>query len=101
MAVIKDNEIAHIRARLVSLAAERVELESRLHELERQSDLFAPAKDSVPTADPAHVTTASTTTDKVALFRRLFAGRSEYSRFAGRTRRLERRVTPQLAATNG
>jgi superfamily II DNA or RNA helicase len=73
----KASEIARIQARLKSLAAERVELERRLGELERQSDLFAPVKDSVPAADPAHVTTASTTSDKVALFRRLFAGRAD------------------------
>ena len=71
-------EIARIRARLSSLEAERAKLEASLTEIERRK---AAAKAingcSIAAANTPTVTTVSPTADKVALFRRLFAGRSD------------------------
>src|SRR5580700_10336218 len=73
-----DEEIARIRARLASLKAERAELEVTLGELERQRALFARSDDRPAlVANPPSVTAASSTIDKVALFRRLFVGRPD------------------------
>jgi hypothetical protein len=67
-------EINRIRARLASLEAERAELETSLAEIEQAQAIRACSGlgANIPT-----VTTASQTADKVALFRRLFAGRSD------------------------
>jgi hypothetical protein len=70
---------AGIRARLMSLEAERVELERQLSQLERQRQSSEHAE-SYATTSPAHppsITAASSTAEKVGLFRRLFAGRSD------------------------
>src|SRR5260370_42699307 len=73
-----DEEIALIRARLASLEAERAELETTLGELERQRASFVRSDDHPPlVASPPSVTAASSTIDKVALFRRLFVGRPD------------------------
>jgi hypothetical protein len=71
-------EINRIRARLASLEAERAELEASLAEIERRRPA-APTISRCPVqaANNPNVTTASPTADKVALFRRLFAGRSD------------------------
>ncbi len=73
-----EEEIVRIRARLASLEAERAELEASLAEIQRRT---AWAQDingcSVLAAKAPTVTTASPTAEKVALFRRLFAGRSD------------------------
>ena len=73
----KDGDVARIRARLRALEAERIKLENDLSELQRPPARFA-SFDNVSTG--AHrpiLTAASATSDKVALFRRLFAGRSD------------------------
>jgi superfamily II DNA or RNA helicase len=73
-----DEEISRIRARLTSLEAERAELEVALSELERQRASFVRSDDHpVLVANPPRVTAASSTIDKVALFRRLFVGRPD------------------------
>ncbi len=72
------DEIARIRARLASLDAERAKLETALDELQRRPPparklhLHAMSSEAAP-----GVTAASSTTDKVALFRQLFAGRPD------------------------
>src|ERR1700674_3643535 len=73
-----DEEIARIRARLASLEAERAELEVTLGEIERQRASFL-RSDAHPALvpPPRSVTAASSTIDKVALFRRLLVGRPE------------------------
>jgi hypothetical protein len=77
-----DEEISRIRARLASLEAERTELEVTLGELERQRASFVCSDDHpVLVANPPRVTAASSTIDKVALFRRLFVGRPDTARF--------------------
>jgi hypothetical protein len=73
----KDEEISRVRARLKSLEAERTELETKLGELQRQPVLLASAEYSLLAANLPTVTAASATTEKVALFRRLFVGRSD------------------------
>ncbi|ESX62672.1 type III restriction endonuclease subunit R [Mesorhizobium sp. LSHC420B00] len=73
----RDDEIDRIRARLESLAAERRALEARLVELDQPQALLPLADLSAPFAEAAPVTNASTAVDKIALFRRLFAGRSD------------------------
>ncbi len=71
-------EIAHIRARLASLDAERTELGERLAALERQQETLIRVDHlSPPVANSPTVTAASSTTDKVTLFRRLFVGRQD------------------------
>jgi hypothetical protein len=71
-------EIAGIRARLKSLEAERAELKSRLRELERRQTSFVVVDyQSLLVANSPTVAATLSTSDKVALFRRLFAGRPD------------------------
>ncbi len=74
----EDVEISRIRARLTSLEAERAELEASLAEIERRRQA-APtvSRCAVRASNIPGVTTLSPTADKVALFRRLFAGRPD------------------------
>lgn len=73
----RDDEIERIRARLKSLAAEQRALEARLVELDQPQALLPLADVSRSFAKAAPVTNASTAAEKIALFRRLFAGRSD------------------------
>jgi superfamily II DNA or RNA helicase len=74
----KNAEIARIQARLTALEAERVKLEVRLSNLERAPELLPYIDQPVTLATKLpEVTAASSTTIKVALFRRLFAGRHD------------------------
>jgi hypothetical protein len=76
--VSDEEQIVRIRARLASLEAERVELEASLAEIERRKAAAQPiGPRSISVVNAPTVTTASPTADKVALFRRLFAGRSD------------------------
>lgn len=71
-------EIILIRARLASLEAERAELEVSLAEIEgRKAEPQAISACTISVANTSAVTAASPTAEKVALFRRLFAGRSD------------------------
>jgi superfamily II DNA or RNA helicase len=71
-------EIARVRARLASLGAERTELEERLAALERRRETPIRIDHSPPpAANSPTITAASSTTDKVTLFRRLFVGRQD------------------------
>ncbi len=71
-----DDEIVRVRARLQALDSERIALEARLDELERQPLLFADAENAPTNISAiAPVTSASSSAEKVSLFRRLFAGR--------------------------
>ena len=74
-----DEEMARIRGRLTTLEAERAKLASRLAALERDRraamTLSPPLQ--VAAAAAAAVTAASSATEKVGLFRRLFAGRAD------------------------
>jgi hypothetical protein len=73
-----EEQIVRIRARLASLEAERVELEASLAEIERRKAAAKPiGPRSISVANAPTVSTASPTADKVALFRRLFAGRTD------------------------
>jgi hypothetical protein len=71
MALNNETEIASIWARLEELGAERDALTARLERLASQ-----PGPDANFKSD-ASVTVASTAAEKITLFRRLFAGRSE------------------------
>src|SRR6185437_8060871 len=66
-------EGADIRARLAQLDQERAQLESRLVQLTRA----ARVSERVLAAPAGPVTASSTQAEKVALFRRLFAGRAD------------------------
>ena len=71
-----DEEIVRVRARLHALDSERIALEARLDELERQPSLFPCAEIAPSNINAiAVVTSASPSAEKVSLFRRLFAGR--------------------------
>ena len=97
-----DEEIARIRARLASLEAERAALEVTLGELERQRVSLVRTHDHpalVP--NPPSVTAASSTIDKVALFRRLFAGRPDVFPVRWDTERRAGRAMPLPVPTNG
>ena len=71
MALNNETEIASIRARLKELDTERDALTARLERL-----ASSPGPDANCKSD-ASVTVASTAAEKIKLFRRLFAGRSE------------------------
>ncbi len=73
----KEGDVARIRARLRSLEAERIKLEDKLSELQRRPAQYAFFDNLSTSANHPTLTTASATSDKVALFRRLFAGRSD------------------------
>ncbi len=74
----KGDETARIRARLVRLDAERLELAAMLGQLERPPAPVARVEqDSILRANAPTVTAESSTTKKVALFRRLFSGRAD------------------------
>ncbi len=66
-------EIETVRRQLAALDAERQRLQARLHELEQSC--LAPIPAAV--TQPSPVTNGSPALDKVALFRRLFAGRTD------------------------
>lgn len=68
-----DREMARIRGRLAELEAERVSLERQLADLPRAPRVVAPM---APFA-AGRVTNTSEATEKVALFRSLFAGRRD------------------------
>jgi hypothetical protein len=71
-----EHEIAHIRQRLTALDAERTELERALTSLEQKLAFVRPSEESSLFAG-APVTNSSPAAEKVALFRRLFAGRTD------------------------
>jgi hypothetical protein len=66
--------IERIRARMAAIESERAELEAALSGLVDQRVAMAQVNHQ-PNADALTVTTTFSSTDKVALFRRLFAGR--------------------------
>ena len=71
-------EIEQIRARLVANEVERKELEAVLNDLlSRRPRKPSETHQANPVMDPTIVTTASSGAEKTALFRRLFAGRSD------------------------
>jgi len=65
----RQDEASHIRAQLEAIEIERLRLVARLREIEREQ------KPSPPSL-AATVTNGSPAADKIALFRRLFAGRT-------------------------
>ncbi|MGO8799495.1 MAG: TOTE conflict system archaeo-eukaryotic primase domain-containing protein, partial [Roseiarcus sp.] len=70
-------EIERIRARLAANEAERKELEAALRDLVSRCSAAAANYSSPAIADVPGVTAASSTAEKIALFRRLFAGRAD------------------------
>jgi len=70
------DEIDAIRRQLAAINVERQSLEHRLRELEKSRIGTGPALQPAVAQDPA-VTNASPATDKIALFRRLFGGRTD------------------------
>jgi outer membrane protein TolC len=70
-------EIEQIRARLAANEAERKELEATLRDLVSRRSTTVANYSSPATAHAPRVTAASPGTEKVALFRRLFAGRAD------------------------
>ena len=73
-AVKSDREIAELRARLLVLDRERQELQKRLEELTSVSSSYRGLRSP---GGAGQVVNASPVAAKVALFRRLFAGRSD------------------------
>ena len=70
------NEIDAIRRQLAAIDAERQSLENRLRAIEQPLTESDPARPPAVAQEPA-VTNASPATDKIAIFRRLFAGRTD------------------------
>ena len=70
-------EIERIRARLAANEAERKELDAALRDLVSRCSAAAANYSSPAIADVPGVTAASSTAEKIALFRRLFAGRAD------------------------
>ncbi len=71
-----EQEIVRVRRRLTDLDTERTGLEAALAELERQLSAIDEVGRSSP-FDGAAVTNGSSASEKIALFRRLFAGRPD------------------------
>lgn len=74
---VEGGEAERIRARLLSLEAERLALLARLGEIENAPRAVDTCQPATPAAHAATVTTASPASAKIALFRRLFAGRTD------------------------
>jgi superfamily II DNA or RNA helicase len=72
---VQGDEAGRIREQLKAIEQERIRLEARLREIEHGQQLNA-QRPVVPTPGPA-VTNGSPAADKVALFRKLFAGRTD------------------------
>jgi hypothetical protein len=70
-------EIEQIRARLAANEAERKELEAALNDLVSRSSAAAANYSSSAIADAPEVMAASSAAEKITLFRRLFAGRTD------------------------
>ena len=75
--VSAEDEIEHVRDRLRALEAEQLALRDRLEELERHRAVSEAANPALNPSATAAVTMASSSSAKVALFRRLFAGRED------------------------
>jgi hypothetical protein len=67
----RQDEASRIRAQLEAIEIERLRLEARLREIESEQ------KPSPPPSLAATVTNGSPAADKIAFFRRLFAGRTD------------------------
>ena len=75
---VQNLALQQIKPEVMKLEAERAELEVTLGELERHRASFVCSDDHpVLVANPPRVTAASSTIDKLALFRRLFVGRPD------------------------
>jgi superfamily II DNA or RNA helicase len=72
-----EGEIGRVRARLRTLETEQLALRARLEELERQRAVLEAASSALNTSATPSVTMASSSSAKVVLFRRLFAGRGD------------------------
>lgn len=70
-------EIKQIRSRLAANEAERKELEAALRDLASRRSATVAIYSSPAIADAPRVIAASPTAQKIALFRRLFAGRAD------------------------
>lgn len=70
-------EIEQIRSRLAANEAERKELEAALRDLVSRCSAAAANYSSPAIADAPRVIAASSAAEKIALFRRLFAGRAD------------------------
>jgi len=68
---LRQDEASRIRAQLEALEIERLRLEARLREIESEQE------PSPPSSLAATVTNGSPAADKVAFFRKLFAGRTD------------------------
>jgi superfamily II DNA or RNA helicase len=73
----EDDEIAAIRTRLTALDAERTALEARLAEIAEIRAAHPAAATPPPPATVTAVTQASSSAEKIALFRSLFRGRDD------------------------
>jgi hypothetical protein len=91
----RQDEASRIRAQLEAIEIERLWLEARLRELESEQE------PSPPASLAAIVTNESPAADKIALFRRLFAGRTDVLPHDGRIRNPAAAAMPQLARTSG
>ena len=102
MSDAEKNEVARIRARLGSLNAERAALEERLAAFERRRETPI-GVDSPPAqaGDPPTITSSSPTAEKVAFFRRLFAGRPDIFPVRWENQKGANPAMPRPAPTNG
>ena len=91
----RQDEASRIRAQLEALEIERLRLEARLRDIESEH------KPSPPPSLAATVTDCSPAADQIALFRRLFAGRTLCSPHDGRIRNPAAAAMLQLAGTSG
>jgi hypothetical protein len=89
----RQDEASRNRAQLETLEIERLRLEASLR------DIASEQKPSPPPSLAATVTNGSPAADKIALFRRLFAGRTLCS--PGRIRNPAAAAMLQLAETSG
>jgi hypothetical protein len=73
---VQGDEAGHIREQLKAIEQERIRLEARLREIEQGKEQLNAQSPVLPTPAPA-VTNSSPAADKIALFRKLFAGRTD------------------------
>jgi hypothetical protein len=73
---VQGDEAGSIREQLKAIEQERIRLEARLREIEHGKEQLIAQRSVLPTPAPA-VTNGSPAADKIALFRKLFAGRTD------------------------
>ena len=90
-----DAEVAFLRSQLANLDAQRAAVEARL------AAVLEPGSESDPIVPPTAAARKRIAQEKIAIFRRLFAGRPTSLHCDGRTQKTVALATRQPVQTNG